>query len=560
MSLDSYYPYIQAVLRIFCVCIFFFLLIVRSPTSHGTITVTGTNLKVNAETAAFGKPFDYGLEYVARLQALPDVHLCGGAGPTPFDNNPSSRLFQWMNDHKEENEGNQNLPYEDLLSHLSLLDNEDRDKIVNPPDGYPVAVLAQRGKCTYEQKAKTAANILPKGAVKFVIVYDDRPGDLIKMSGDGERQSHDVDDIRLMFISQESGLKLRRSVDWEPEDMKRKGGPEILLTSHTHFFLSFQSTFAKWAAILCLSFICAASCLCILSTDVSPPDNMVLVNEGTNPGRYRHGLRLLNVDEVEELPEVEFGNSELADKGPSETTKGGEKKSSTKAPKLKTIPATEEPNTDPESLEKCDCSQSAKSLDPAENEKVIARVVSPPSYDGQTVEYFHNQSCSICLEDYEPGEKLRILPCQHGFHSDCICPWLTDRSPTCPLCKALFEVRREGDVEETANEGEANEEASSPSLRTRAMMAFGMSVPNANTTQSENNNTNTNTNTNQPSQGEAPATEEPSTFWSRWMRRIRGTRRNTTNQDTTTPNNNIPSQQSTEQSDLQRPLLATNEI
>ena len=137
MSLDSYYPYIQAVLRIFCVCIFFFLLIVRSPTSHGTITVTGTNLKVNAETAAFGKPFDYGLEYVARLQALPDVHLCGGAGPTPFDNNPSSRLFQWMNDHKEENEGNQNLPYEDLLSHLSLLDNEDRDKIVNPPDGYP---------------------------------------------------------------------------------------------------------------------------------------------------------------------------------------------------------------------------------------------------------------------------------------------------------------------------------------------------------------------------------------------------------------------------------------
>ena len=282
---------------------------------------------------------------------------------------------------------------------------------------------------------------------------------------------------------------------------------------------------------------------------------MVLVNEGTNPGRYRHGLRLLNVDEVEELPEIEFGNSELANKESAETTKGGDKKPSTKAPKLKTIPATEESNTDPESLEKCDCSQSAKSLDPAENEKVIGRVVSPPSYDGQTVEYFHNQSCSICLEDYEPGEKLRILPCQHGFHSDCICPWLTDRSPTCPLCKALFEVKRDGDIEEPAGEGEGNEESNSPSLRTRAMMAFGMSAPNTNTTQPENN-----TNATQPSQDEAPPTEEPSTFWSRTMRRIRGTRRNTTNQATTTPNNNSPSQSNTEQPDLQRPLLATNEI
>lgn len=60
-------------------------------------------------------------------------------------------------------------------------------------------------------------------------------------------------------------------------------------------------------------------------------------------------------------------------------------------------------------------------------------------------EPFHDVTCTICLEDYIEGEQLVVLPCKHAFHSDCIVPWLTERSPTCPLCKALMEVEREGD-------------------------------------------------------------------------------------------------------------------
>jgi len=47
-----------------------------------------------------------------------------------------------------------------------------------------------------------------------------------------------------------------------------------------------------------------------------------------------------------------------------------------------------------------------------------------------------NAMCSICLEEYEEGEMLRMLPCHHMFHTECIVPWLTERFPNCPLCKA----------------------------------------------------------------------------------------------------------------------------
>ena len=46
-----------------------------------------------------------------------------------------------------------------------------------------------------------------------------------------------------------------------------------------------------------------------------------------------------------------------------------------------------------------------------------------------------NSSCPICLEDYKKDEKLRLLPCGHAYHTDCILPWLTTKSACCPLCK-----------------------------------------------------------------------------------------------------------------------------
>jgi len=42
--------------------------------------------------------------------------------------------------------------------------------------------------------------------------------------------------------------------------------------------------------------------------------------------------------------------------------------------------------------------------------------------------------CVICLDEYMPGERIRLLPCVHRFHVDCIDQWLKKHT-TCPLCK-----------------------------------------------------------------------------------------------------------------------------
>jgi len=42
--------------------------------------------------------------------------------------------------------------------------------------------------------------------------------------------------------------------------------------------------------------------------------------------------------------------------------------------------------------------------------------------------------CSVCLEDFADGERIRTLPCDHTFHAPCIDMWL-GQNRACPICK-----------------------------------------------------------------------------------------------------------------------------
>ena len=50
------------------------------------------------------------------------------------------------------------------------------------------------------------------------------------------------------------------------------------------------------------------------------------------------------------------------------------------------------------------------------------------------------ERCAICVEDFVDGDILRVVPCGHSFHKECIDEWLINHSNVCPLCK--FEVPR----------------------------------------------------------------------------------------------------------------------
>ncbi|XP_038675075.1 E3 ubiquitin-protein ligase RNF6 isoform X5 [Scyliorhinus canicula] len=56
------------------------------------------------------------------------------------------------------------------------------------------------------------------------------------------------------------------------------------------------------------------------------------------------------------------------------------------------------------------------------------------NYGNISAENEVSKTCSVCINEYAIGNKLRRLPCAHEFHIHCIDRWLSENS-TCPICR-----------------------------------------------------------------------------------------------------------------------------
>jgi E3 ubiquitin-protein ligase RHA2 len=60
-----------------------------------------------------------------------------------------------------------------------------------------------------------------------------------------------------------------------------------------------------------------------------------------------------------------------------------------------------------------------------------------PSFDSE-----EDVECSVCLCKIEEGDEIRVLRCNHMYHTECLDKWIGFNNNTCPLCRESLGTRR----------------------------------------------------------------------------------------------------------------------
>ena len=84
-------------------------------------------------------------------------------------------------------------------------------------------------------------------------------------------------------------------------------------------------------------------------------------------------------------------------------------------------------------------------------------------------------SCVVCQMDFEDGDNVVRMPCEHRFHAGCLLPWLETHN-TCPTCRhELPSVHEDPNSDEArAARGEGAEGGDGGSVETTLRMSFSI--------------------------------------------------------------------------------------
>jgi len=392
------------------------LLLLATP-SDATISIIDSGKKFPSKPdPRIGQPLLRGYEYMGRLQYVPDnPTLCPGPYPhQAFD-------------------------------------------IVTPTDGLPVALVARSGGCSIFDKVRVASNMInPSNTVGYLIVQDaskhhlllpndatatttfESSSQLLEYSDNGmvhiddeeyesywepgwkeEDESYSespelfelelaeqngraliqllpeqeepsgipnpepvLDDINMavLHVAFGTGQALFEAIATEHIVDRRQGGSRVLLNGTQHSFGSTTRTVIVWMLITVSCCACACGCL-LLCVHTDFDDDADAPQAPRRPVRRR-----LTLDEVR-----------------------------TRFPSYHFHLGTDAPH----------CCASASD----------GTCASGPQQQQQQGYMELSDECTICLDEFTPGVRVRKLPCEHIFHSTCIARWLIERSAVCPLCK-----------------------------------------------------------------------------------------------------------------------------
>uniref|UniRef100_A0A0E0MCD4 RING-type domain-containing protein n=1 Tax=Oryza punctata TaxID=4537 RepID=A0A0E0MCD4_ORYPU len=77
------------------------------------------------------------------------------------------------------------------------------------------------------------------------------------------------------------------------------------------------------------------------------------------------------------------------------------------------------------------------------------------------------QDCAVCLEPFEEGNTLRMMPCFHSFHQRCIFSWLRI-SRICPVCRFTLPSQADFESEKAEKARASTQRIRVPSPRLRS--------------------------------------------------------------------------------------------
>ena len=141
--------------------------------------------------------------------------------------------------------------------------------------------------------------------------------------------------------------------------------------------------------------------------------------------------------------DIEMNSSEFLNAGESEAPNNG----SGATKDSEAVPGLEAAGASPEQP----VSDDKKSKSPAEGAEGATTAGNGHGHNADGTQEDGTLGCSICTEDFNRGEEVRVLPCNHKFHPACVDPWLLNVSGTCPLCRI--------DLRPTTAGGEETEDA-----------------------------------------------------------------------------------------------------